>query len=208
MIASESRTHSPSGTIGPMASADPKVLLKGLRKGMGIRKRPSLAALHEAVADRSLMYHPVWLGKVLTIAARTPFAPKKTPNLVFIDAVSGYRGVLERIPLVDQSTPDSGGYVQPVIQSTDQASLYVRSVLHTINRGYVLKKPEHKLVSLELVLLPLWKITVKGENPNTVFMNAVTGEPESYMARLWGSKSWLSLDKNALAPLNGHIADS
>lgn len=201
MTGTTSSASSPSGMIGPARPLQSKALLRALRQELGSKKRRSLTALYQTVTSQKLIYHPLWLGKVLTLAARPPFPPKKTPNLVFVDAVSGYRGVLERIPTLEEGTPDDGQYVQPVIDLNEVARQYVQSVLHTINRGYVLKKPEHQLASLELVLLPLWQISLDLDTPQRVYLNGVTGESESYMANLWNSNSWLTLDSGALAPL-------
>src|SRR5699024_5515603 len=135
-----------------------------------------LGELRQAVTGQELIYHPLWMGKVLTFADRPPFPPKRIPNAAFVDAVSGYRGVLERIPDVDPGTPDDGQQVPPVIDTKQRAGRYVQAVLHTVNRGYVLKKPQHQLASLELLYLPLWKVTLQAPQSRVVYVNAVTGE--------------------------------
>ena len=202
MVENSDSAASTSGTLGTGKDVDPEVLLKGVRQGLGLKwRRHRLDSLQTAITGKELVYHPLWLGKVLTFADRPPFPPKRTPNVVFIDAVSGYRGVLERVPAVDGGRQGVGTQVEAVITSRTRAERYVRAVLHTVNRGYVLKKPQHELVSLDMVWLPLWKVSLNVDRPRLVHVNGVTGEPESYMAQLWGSESWLALDEGALAPL-------
>lgn len=203
MVSTREESVSPSGTISGDQSLETDALLKGARRGLGFRngRWRKLPSFSDAVVSKELVHHPLWLGKVLTYADRPPFPPKRTPNVVFVDAVSGYRGVLERVPAVDRDIHASRDETKSVIDSQEQAKRYVRAVLHTVNRGYVLKKPQHELTSLELVLLPLWQVKLNLDESRVVYVNAVTGEPESYMARLWGTGSWRSLDDVALAPL-------
>lgn len=204
MAASRNTRSHPSGIIGTGEDLDPVIVLKGIRESLGVKKWRwrDLSKLRDAITKQQLIHHPLWLGKVVTYADRPPFPPKKTPNVVFVDAVSGYRGVLERVPTVTEGIGgDNEMQVSPVIVASAHAEQFVQAVLHTLNRGYVLKKPKHELAALDMVLLPLWKVTLDLDKPHTAYLNAVTGEPESYLARLWGSDSWLSLDDDALAPL-------
>lgn len=193
----------PSGTIGAGRVLQPQDALKGVRRALGRQgwrwRNPS--TLRNAISKEELIHHPLWLGKILTYADRPPFPPRKTPNVVFVDAVSGYRGVLERVPAVEWDSPGKAAAVRTVISTPHQAEKYVRAVLHTVNRSYVLKKPEHELVSLDLVLLPLWQLTLDLDQRRVVHVNAVTGESESYLAELWGKDSWLSVSDEDLAPL-------
>ncbi|WP_147383476.1 hypothetical protein [Nesterenkonia natronophila] len=204
MERSDGTTVTPIGTIGTASALDPDLLLRAVRKSLGVRgwRWHRLSELRESVTDQELIYHPLWLGKVLTLADRPPFPPKRIPNAAFVDAVSGYRGVLERIPEVSHGTNDDGRQVKPVINTEQQAKRYVQAVMHTVNRGYVLKKPQHQLASLELLYMPLWKVTAEVPERRVVHVNAVTVEPETYMARQWQSADWLSLDTDALAPLS------
>jgi hypothetical protein len=183
---------------------EPDFLLKAVRQSLGMKgwRWRGLTELRDAVIDQELLYHPLWLGKVLTLADRPPFPPKRVPNAAFVDAVSGYRGVLERIPDVNYGACDGGQQVKAVIDTEQKARRYVQAVLHTVNRGYVLKKPRHQLASLELLSMPLWRVTVEVPERRVLYVNAVTGEPETYMARQWESTKWLSLDSDALAPLS------
>lgn len=201
-------TTVPTGTIGAQKTLEPDALLKAVRKSLGVKgwRWRRLADMRAAVIDQELIYHPLWLGKVLTLADRPPFQPKRIPNAAFVDAVSGYRGVLERIPEVNYGARDDGRPVKALIDSEQQAKPYVQAVMHSVNRGYVLKKPQHQLASLELLHMPLWKVTVEVPDRQTVYVNAVTGEPENYMARQWGSRDWLALDPDTLAPLKSAAA--
>jgi hypothetical protein len=194
----------PTGTIGTQRTLEPESLLKAVRQSLGMKgwRWRRLTELRDAVTGTELLYHPLWLGKVLTLADRPPFPPKRIPNAAFVDAVSGYRGVLERIPDVNYGPRDGGQQVKAVINTEQEAKRYVQAVMHTVNRGYVLKKPQHQLASLELLSMPLWRVTVEVPERRVVYINAVTGDAETYMARQWESKEWLSLDNDALAPLS------
>jgi hypothetical protein len=204
MSDSRGPTITPTGTIGAEMAPEPDFLLKAVRQSLGMKgwRWRGLTELRDAVIDQELLYHPLWLGKVLTLADRPPFPPKRVPNAAFVDAVSGYRGVLERIPDVNYGACDGGQQVKAVIDTEQKARRYVQAVLHTVNRGYVLKKPRHQLASLELLSMPLWRVTVEVPERRVLYVNAVTGEPETYMARQWESTKWLSLDSDALAPLS------
>lgn len=201
MSAVSTRETLTAGTIGTGSVLGADDLLKGVRRALGRKGRRSrnLSTIRQSIRKQELIYHPLWLGRILTYADRPPFPPKKSPNVVFVDAVSGYRGVLERVPAVQWHPEGQREPVRTVISTSRQAERYVRAVLHTVNRAYVLKKPEHELVSLDLVRLPLWQVNL-GEQ-RVVYVNAVTGEPESYLAGLWGTKTWLSVDNAELAPL-------
>lgn len=201
-------TVTPTGTIRVQKALDSDRLLKAVRQSLGVKgwRWWRLPDLRQAVINQERLYHPLWLAKVLTYADRPPFEPKRIPNAAFVDAVSGYRGVLERIPEVEPGTHGNGKLVKPVIDTEPDAKRYVQAVLHTVNRGYVLKKPQHELASLELLHLPLWKVTLHVPERRVVYVNAVTGEPETYMARQWDTGTWRSLDSDALTPLKAPSA--
>lgn len=134
-----------------------------------------------------LFYHPIWLAKTLVIAERPPFPPKKMPNMIFVDAVSGYRGIFSNIPSIKGKKVSKEMVGQCKITTKEQVVKYIEDVqLHQINRSYLLKKPKHKIVDIELCYLPLWEVKVDtSSGPRSYFLNANTAKDENYMAKKW-----------------------
>ncbi|NLS09552.1 hypothetical protein HGQ17_05915 [Nesterenkonia sp. MY13] len=176
-----------------------KALIAGVRRGLGpIRRfRVSSAQAASAITSKTLIHHPMWLAKILTFADRPPFPPKVRPNVAFVDAVSGYRGVMETVPPLWETTDDdaSARQIKPKITTEEKAKPYVRAVLDKVDRSYMMKKPRHSIEELNLVYLPLWKVKLALPGaPEEMVINANTGEPETYLARQWSSTSWHTLD--------------
>lgn len=134
-------------------------------------------------------------GKTLVIADRKPFPPKKTPNMIFIDAVSGYRGLLSTVPETSDAVIIERKLVHPNIIRKDVLP-YIQDVQTSqINRSYILKRPKHELVDYFLIYLPLWKGKIVSQHLNEGFViNANTGESEKHMAKLWKSNKLLHLN--------------
>ncbi|MFS0752325.1 hypothetical protein [Oceanobacillus sp. 1P07AA] len=133
--------------------------------------------------EKYLYYHPVWVANTLVIAERPPLTPKILKQRIFIDAISGYRGLVSKsLPLksvdVDRNLLESHQIVE-----SNEVEKYVKDVqVKQINRSYLLKKPQHEIKELQLVYLPLWRIKVKSTIINKVFViNANTGEAENYI---------------------------
>lgn len=136
-----------------------------------------------------LIYHPFWIAKTLVIADRPPFPPRKQPNMIFVDAVSGYRGVFSKVPPIRTEQIDQSKRIQALISDKADAERYVKNVQEKqINRSYILKKPRHEIRDITLTYLPLWKVTVRSGLINeTYYINGNTGESEKFMAERWQS---------------------
>lgn len=173
-----------------------KTLLAGIRKGLGLAHRRRFRAwqVQEAILSKSEVHHPIWLAKIVTYADRPPFRPKSTPNVVFVDAVSGYRGVLEMIPTLNEIVHVDAERPAPVIDTPERAHPYVRAVLSTVDRRYALKKPRHEVKELTLVNLPLWRVRLDLEGGKEIILNANTGEPEKYLSSQWERRAWLDME--------------
>ncbi|QQK77735.1 hypothetical protein HUG15_20535 [Salicibibacter cibarius] len=148
-------------------------------------------AIHQYISEKHYFYHPMWIIKLLIIAERKPFPPRITPNMAFVDAFSGYRGLFTNVPPTEQKLVKDGALVTPKIETEDQVDKYVKQVQRNINRKYLLKKPKYEIKDTFLVYLPLWftELKIKGRKQSFIF-NANTGESEEYMARLWKSSEW------------------
>ena len=162
-----------------------------ISKNIGLKNKLKTKVNKEYVkqqlADYDLIYHPMWLAKTIVIAERPPFPPKKLPNIIFVDAVSGYRGVFQSVPHVQEIEISQENMVKNKISLEECENKYVKDVqIQQINRSYILKKPKHEIADLFLAYLPIWRVTMNtGPIDETFFINANTGENESYMSERW-----------------------
>ncbi|RNF39008.1 hypothetical protein [Planococcus salinus] len=184
--------------LGGNAMIDPEELALYIYKSLSLSAKLSRKITKEsvkaAIRSQELMYHPMWIAKLLVIADRRPFKPKMTPMMCFVDAISGYRGLMSSVPHAVQNEVEVSQIVISHIHNEEEVKDYIKDVQHSqINRSYALKKPEHKIVEHFLVYLPLWKVEVEGDVSEEFWINANTGESEAYMASLWKSEKWLRL---------------
>jgi|SRR5690625_1085827 len=162
-------------------------IYKSLKWTVRLRGNINKEFVRRNTTNTALKYHPIWLAKTLVIADRKPFAPKKTPNMVFVDAISGYRGIISKIPETAEVKVHKNQVISANIIDDNAIVDYIRDVqVKQINRSYVLKKPRHEIVEYFLVYLPLWIGKVSSQEMVKEFtINANTGESEEYMASLW-----------------------
>src|SRR5699024_7607103 len=80
-------------------------LYKSIYKSLGIRQKLNRTINPDYVRDhttrKETLYHPFWMAKNLIVADRSPFPPKKIPRIIFVDAVSGYRGLFSHVPPIN-----------------------------------------------------------------------------------------------------------
>lgn len=133
--------------------------------------------------EKYLYYHPMWVANTLIIAERPPLAPKILNQRIFIDAISGYRGLVSKSLPLKTMDVDRSLLASHQIVETNEVEKYVKDVqVKQINRSYLLKKPQHEIKELQLVYLPLWRIKVKSKFIDQVFViNANTGESENFI---------------------------
>jgi hypothetical protein len=132
-----------------------------------------------------LLLHPMWLAWAEVIADRPPFRPVIRPTVIFVDAVSGYRGQLTTVPHTQELDRDVGTVRQARVRDERRARELVQDVqTQQINRSYVLRKPRHAIRRLEMLYLPLWRFDPGGGGEVAV-INAVTGDDEAYLASRW-----------------------
>lgn len=132
-----------------------------------------------------LLLHPMWLAWATVIATRPPFRPAVRPTVIFVDAVSSYRGQLTTVPHTQEVARDVGAIQQARVRDEGRVRELVQDVqTQQINRSYVLRKPRHEIRRLELLYLPLWRFDPGGDGDVAV-INAVTGDDETYLASRW-----------------------
>ncbi|TVT28265.1 hypothetical protein FO441_07590 [Salinicoccus cyprini] len=188
----------------PTVAAD---ALPGLiRKASGMMKKFNMSmdenTIRQRIESSRLIHHPMWIIKNTVVATRRPFKPKRIPNMIFVDAVSGYRGLLSTVPFISEVSVDKNSIVNPVIDEADVAR-YVKDVqTMQIDRSYVLKKPQHEPSEPRLVHLPLWKVVISGDQGREIhYINANTGESEAFMSGRWASGVDLIDEKSEGGPV-------
>jgi len=151
--------------------------------------------IRENLTVKQVIYHPFWIAKTLVIADRKPFPPKKSPNMVFIDGVSYYRGLFANIPELTETVVDQPDNIVKSELTKADVPRYVKDVQFSqINRTYLLKKPQHEIVDYFITYLPLWIAELKSPYwQNTLYINANTGELESHLSKLWQTKEKLTI---------------
>lgn len=166
-------------------------LYKAVYKSLGLKDRLSKSVnqeyIREHIHHEELMYHPFWMVKNLVVAERPPFASKKIPRIIFVDAVSGYRGIFSHVPPLTEEEVNVRQLTSLQIDSEEAVSKYIKDVqVKQINRSYVLKKPLHEVQETSLVYLPIWKVKLKSNEINrTFFINKNTGESEQFLSERW-----------------------
>ncbi|QSS98810.1 hypothetical protein IMZ31_11915 [Pontibacillus sp. ALD_SL1] len=148
--------------------------------------------IQEGIKEKTKIYYPMWIVKMLVIADRKPFTPKVKPNMVFIDAITGYRGLFPNIPPTAQKKVHASEVKEAVISKEDLLARYVPDVQDKqINRNYVLKKPRYEIKETELVYLPLWDVELDTSFiTKSYYINGNTGESEELMRELAQSNTW------------------
>lgn len=75
--------------------------------------------------------------------------------------VSGYRGVFQSVPHVQEIEISQENMVKNKISLEECENKYVKDVqIQQINRSYILKKPKHEIADLFLAYLPIWRVTM------------------------------------------------
>lgn len=167
-----------------------EVLFKSIYKSLGTRQKFNRAItpshIRNHVVKKELLYHPIWMVKNIVVAARTPFPPKKIPRIIFIDAVSGYRGLFSHVPHISEGRGGEGTVISPDIDR-EGVGEYIEDVrAKQINRSYMLKKPDHENRETTLVYLPIWEVTIQSNYiEGTFYINGNTGEDEKFMSDRW-----------------------
>lgn len=165
-------------------------LYKSIYKSLGMRQKISRTInpdyIRAHITESELIYHPFWMAKNLIVAARPPFSPKKIPRIIFVDAVSGYRGLFSHVPPISEETVGNKELTVPRVTEED-VEIYIKDVQEKqINRSYILKKPTHENKETLLVYLPIWKVRIKSSELNSTFyINGNTGESEQFISERW-----------------------
>ncbi|ARI77885.1 hypothetical protein [Halobacillus mangrovi] len=170
----------------------PEHMYKNLKPSLKWNRQLNEETLKQGITKKEKIYHPMWIVKMLIIADRKPFPPKIKPNMAFIDAVSGYRGLFPNVPPITPTEVSDSKVRRAEITKQELLSKYIVDVQDKqINRNYILKKPRYEIKAIDLVYLPLWKVDVDTNFlTKTFIINGNTGESEELLLKLWNSTEW------------------
>lgn len=170
----------------------PKYIYKSLNPPLKWNRRLNEEVIEQGIVKKDKIYHPMWIVKMLIIADRKPFPPRIKPNMVFVDAISGYRGLFPNVPSVFQKEVSSSKLTKAMITKEELLEKYVKNIQEKqINRNYVLKKPKYDIKQTEMVYLPLWRVEVETDFLTKTFViNGNTGEAEDLLMKLWETNEW------------------
>lgn len=137
-------------------------------------------------AAGDLLLHPMWIAWSDVLAERPPFRTAVRPSVIFVDAVSEYRGLLASVPHTQVLDGREVQVHRATVTRVRARELVTDVQQSQINRTYLLRKPRHELRRLELSHLPVWRFDPRGGEP-VAYVNAVSGADESYLAGRWGA---------------------
>lgn len=172
--------------------AVPKMIYRNLSLRERLNRKIDIDYISKNIVEKKFYYHPFWVAKLLVIAERKPFSPKVTPQMVFIDAITGYRGILSSVPYVKEDDVDSIDLMKPFISSEERVQKYIIDIqINQINNLYMIKKPIYETKDVALHYIPFYKVQVKSPLINKeLLLNVNTGEHEDYL--------WSRLNKTIL----------
>lgn len=113
------------------------------------------------IFDTQYVFVPFWFIKVASYADRIPFPPKVRRYVIYIDAISGERGLTDRFPRTEER--DAGEYrVRSPYMKEDTIKPMVDDLVESlILRRYLLKRPSVEVMDPELVYLPHYYVRVR-----------------------------------------------
>ena len=132
-----------------------------------------LSVSDESRISVELCYKKMYFLKMLALAARTPFPPKKVPYVLFFDSRIGVGGPTPGVPEYKMTeVPDEAVYPDVYDRKGFEAK-YDELINKFILKQYLLKRPELKKEGSDEIYLPYYKCTYNGRE---VFINAGTGK--------------------------------
>ena len=120
-----------------------------------------------------MCYKRLYFNKLLGLAARPPFQPKKINYTLFYDPVMGQGGLTDCIPAYEEREVDESQIVRERYTLDDYEMQKDNIIEKNILRSYLLKRPELKYIGREEVYLPYWVFTYAPDVQ--ILVNAATG---------------------------------
>lgn len=146
-------------------------------KAAGIaNRRAHRLGIEPMVQKPRLCYKKMYFVKILALASRVPFKPKKTDYTMFYDSVTDTAGLTEYVPAAEETEVDEPYVLKPLYDldafNRRQDEFMERYLL----RGYLLKRPELKIMGVEEVYLPYWVCRFPpNRKKDGLLINAATG---------------------------------
>jgi len=130
------------------------------------------------IVDTKYVFHPFWFIKAVSYADRIPFPPKVRRYVIYIDAVSGERGLTDRFPQIEQQTAGIHTVRSPQLIKDNIKPLVDDLVESLILRRYLLKRPTVEVMDPELIYLPFYYVRIKvtAETIHIFSVNALSCE--------------------------------
>ncbi len=151
-----------------------KRLIDKARAERAAAKRARRRGADMSAAPRvELCYKRLHFIKLLGLAARTPFQPKKIDYTLFYDPVMNQGGLTDCVPQYEEKEVDEHSIVQEQYTLEDYEKQKDRIIEKNILRSYLLKRPEIRYVGREEVFLPYWVCTWPAGVQ--IMVNAATG---------------------------------
>lgn len=168
----------------PVAIGNNPVRQEGLPKllhfyGMPLWRRLLLGRKEEVqLLETQYVLHPFWFIKVAAYADRLPFSPKLRRHVLYIDAVTGERGLTDRFPEIEKKTRTGKKIVPPLLKDEDVKQMTEELIENLILRTYLLKRPRIEVAGRELVYLPHYqvRVNVRDGEIHSLSVNALSGE--------------------------------
>lgn len=138
-----------------------------------VRRAKRMGVSTDRPPEVMLGYKKLYFNKILGLAARTPFPPKKVYYTMFYDPVMNQGGLTESIPKAEICEVENGRIVSEKYTLADFESQKARLIEKFILRTYLLKRPELQDQGMEEVYLPYWVCTFSPDCQ--ILVNAATG---------------------------------
>lgn len=154
--------------------ADNKRLISPERAAKTAARRARRAGVPAGARPRvELGYKRLYFCKILALAARPPFRPKKVDYTLFYDPVMNQSGLTERVPAASEREADERDIIAEPFTLESFEAQKADFVEKYILRAYLLKRPELRYQGVEEVYLPYWVCTF---SPAVrILVNAATG---------------------------------
>ena len=139
--------------------------------GQAGAKTADAAAPAETV-EINLCYKKIYFLKVLALASRVPFPPKKVPYVIFYDPETREGGITYEVPESEQIEVDEQLVRQTEFSLEDFEKEQPALIEKYILKQYLLKRPEIELRGSDELYLPYYSCRFEGQE---ILFNAATG---------------------------------
>lgn len=138
--------------------------------------RKNLGTRDVRLENIELVYKPFYFLKVLALASRKPFKPKRSGYVLFFDSVLGRGGLTPGVPVWEEVEVPEGQVWDASFPLEKFEEVQPALVEKFIMRRYLLKRPDLQYQGLDRVWLPYYLcFYAAGASKTRVVLNAETG---------------------------------